>query len=406
MIDLERKDNENEEQYLWRLGTLKDSGKIDIGWNQIAEYVNKYFRTPNDRVYSESAYRKPFQQAKRFYDAGVFAKYTDDNSRVSEIRDSKIELVKERAKLQTAKIELNRLIRQQSRFEMLYENIANSIAYIEPPEFQAIPIADNEKCYVVGIGDIHYGANFRSENNAYSRQICKERFEKLLAYLKRYVLENKISNLKIVNVADSIQGIIRISDLQMNDTSVVQCVVEISQIIASFLNQLSSVCNVEYYHVSQANHSQTRNLGTKASELAGEDLEKIIANYIHDVLASNNRVNVIFDTNQDHLDFDIFDFHCTAEHGNKVKNVNTYLKDKRMLRDKSYSYAFLGHTHASQEIIVGEGLHNNIELLIIPSFIGSDPYADILNVGAKAMSKIYIFDKQYGHIGSQNIILN
>ena len=71
-----------------------------------------------------------------------------------------------------------------------------------------------------------------------------------------------------------------------------------------------------------------------------------------------------------------------------------------------YSYGFLGHFHAGQEIIVGEENSNNVEVLIAPAFVGSDPYADKLNVGAKAMTKIYTFDKQFGRIASENIILN
>ena len=47
-----------------------------------------------------------------------------------------------------------------------------------------------------------------------------------------------------------------------------------------------------------------------------------------------------------------------------------------------------------------------MEVLTIPAFIGSCPYADSLFVGSKAMAKIYEFDIVYGHTGSKNIILN
>lgn len=65
------------------------------------------------------------------------------------------------------------------------------------------------------------------------------------------------------------------SDLRINEVPVVQAVVEISQILAEFLNTLSTYCEIEYYHISSANHGQTRPLGSKASELATEDMEKL-----------------------------------------------------------------------------------------------------------------------------------
>ena len=60
----------------------------------------------------------------------------------------------------------------------------------------------------------------------------------------------------------------------------------------------------------------------------------------------------------------------------------------------------------SNGIIVGEENSNNIEVLTVPSFIGSDPYSDKLMVGSKAMAKMFVFDEKYGHIEDKNFILN
>ena len=405
-MSFKRLEGENEEQFIWRIGQAKDSGLLDLSWTEIADIINKEFRETDEEYRAESAYRKPYSQAKRFFEQGVFSQYNTDHSYADELIDKKRDLEKERQKLFSEKIEYSRQIRQQSRFELLYENIAKAITSLPVPKFERVNITYGNREYVAVFGDIHYGADFKSENNNYSRTECKRRFEKMLAAYKEFVEMHAVTKMKILNLGDNIQGILRISDLQMNDTDVVRCVVEVSQLIAGFLNELSAVCDIEYYHVTQSNHTQTRNLGTKASELAGEDLEKIIANYIHDVLANNPAVEVIFDMDKEYIDFDIFDFHCTAEHGHRISNVNNYLKDKSNLRRKMYSYGFLGHFHAGQEIIVGEENSNNVEVLIAPAFVGSDPYADKLNVGAKAMTKIYTFDKQFGRIASENIILN
>ena len=79
MIDLHKQENENEEQYIWRLCSLKDSGQLDIDWAQLAMIINKECRLEESEYRDESAYRKPYQQAKRFYEAGVFKDLTADN---------------------------------------------------------------------------------------------------------------------------------------------------------------------------------------------------------------------------------------------------------------------------------------------------------------------------------------
>ena len=67
---------------------------------------------------------------------------------------------------------------------------------------------------------------------------------------------------------------------------------------------------------------------------------------------------------------------------------------------------FLAHSHSAKEFITAEGLNHDVETLVLPSLIGSDPYADKLMVGSKAAIKIFGFDKKYGHTESYKYILN
>lgn len=78
-MNLSKLKNENEEQFIWRLGQAKDSGELDMSWDEIADIINREL-CYDDRPLSEAAFRKPYQQAKRFFEAGVF----DCNSTKSE----------------------------------------------------------------------------------------------------------------------------------------------------------------------------------------------------------------------------------------------------------------------------------------------------------------------------------
>lgn len=380
----------------------KVEGVNDLDWQDI---VDKY-----DLQIHRDVLRKAFQSPIGGY--SVYKYLSEDKTDISdedilkEIELKKLELIKERKKLQATKTELMRNLTHSARFELFYENIKEAIETLPLPKFETIvDYKEGNEEYVLSFADIHYGANFTSENNEYSREICKQRFEKLLHKTIKYIDKESIGHLKVLNQGDTIQGILRMTDLKLNEVPIVQAVVEISRLIANFLNELSAYTNVTYYHTMSANHSQTRPLGSKASELATEDMELVIGNYIKDLLSNNKRVEVVL-SEKDYTILDICGFDCISMHGHQIKNIKKCIQDYSMLHRKFYQYCFLGHTHAGQTIVTGEGYRNSIEVLVTPSFCGSDPYSDNLKVGAKAMAKIYKFEEYSGLTQTTNIILN
>lgn len=404
-MELTPRPNETERQFTWRIYDYVKSGELT--WQGLADAVNKAYRSGEEEYRTESAYRKPLQAASAYIEE-VFGNADCADGYYENLLKLKEDIASERYKLQALKLEGVRNNRINSRFELFYENISKIVKKLDPPErFSDLAyICGGTTSWVLGIGDIHYGAKFSSTNNDYSPEICENRFKTLLAAVAGKVKSEGISKLTVVNVGDTLQGILRMSDLQLNDRSVVESVVGVSRLLASFLNELSGYCDIDYYHVPTANHTQTRYLGSKASELAAEDMEYIILHYISDMLANNNAVTVHSNDGKEFIDFDVLGFKCFAMHGHQLKSPKDIIKDMGNMNRKLYSYAFLGHTHSANETIVGEEFRNNIEVFTVPSFIGSDPYADKLMVGAKAAAKLYKFDSLYGHIGSETIILN
>ncbi len=404
MILTNRREDENLQDYFVRLCSNKDI--YGLTFEDISVLMNKQ----NGTEKGESTYRKrwaSFKEGMEYAKNSLGITGSKDSDILDDIEEKKLELQKERYKLQATKIESSRNLRQSSRFELFYENIKEAIISLKPPELNPNLIFNNNpREYLLGIGDIHYGANFKSVNNYYSCEEVVRRFELLLSQTKSFVRENKIGKLKIINVGDTIQGILRMSDLQLNEVPVVDCVVQISRIIADFLNKLSSECMIDYYHSGNSNHSQLRPLGTKASEIATEDMERIIINYISDLLSHNDNVDVCLDIDKGYCTFNIFDFNNIAFHGHQFKNIGNSLNNISNLHRKFYDYIILGHSHSAKELILNEGISHNTEVLVVPSFIGSDPYADSLMVGSKAAAKIFEFDKKYGHTASRTFILN
>ena len=303
--------------------------------------------------------------------------------------------------------ELNRIARQHYRKENFYEKVSRNIVTLPVPDVYEVPWTnedDNE--YVLTIGDIHAGAKFTSMNNTYNLTEVNDRLSNLLGQLKSFILNNEISKLKIIIMGDEIQGMLRITDVKLNETAVVEAVVYVSRLLADFLNKLSAYSYLDVYYVPTSNHNQTRPLGTKASELAAEDMSFIIGNYIKDVLAANDRVNINLNFGQEYIKIPIFDFNVIAMHGHQIKNIKQSVRDLSFFHKEIFDYVFLAHFHSSQEMVVGESESHENEVIIVPSMVGSDPYSDKLMLGAKASCKIHVFDKKYGRISSHKFILN
>ena len=395
-----RNNGETDEQLIYRVCSLKDS----IGtWQDVANIINNI--TGNS--YDESVYRKKYQSFNTLMNANQ-DKFVDSQSQLDDIEMQKELLRKERIKLQTVNIERNRIDRQEARRELWYEQIGQYIKTLDAPKLENIKIRKTNVKYIQSLSDIHYGANFKSTNNEYSREIVKERFEILKSKTIDFIKNKGLETLYVIDLGDEIQGILRSNDLNVNDTTVVKCVVEVSRLIAEYLNDLSAYCNIKFYDIVYANHSQTRYLGTKANEMMFEDLGYVIANYIKDILSNNKRIEVILPEENDlYLDIeDIFGYNIIALHGHQVKNIENILKDLTMQRRKLYDYALVGHYHANANINCGESYCNDCEVLVAPSICGSDPYSDSIFKGSKSASVIWGFDEVFGHTETYKIVLN
>lgn len=402
--ELLRRENETELEHHKRIiyGKLVDKTLSDEDYTDLSEVAY------GQRLSSDVA-RREFYGSKQTLDIVNRDKESNvsEDSYIKEIELKKLELEKERQKLNATKVEYTRNIRQQSRFELFYENVKDAITTLPLPELYPVSCELEEiKEYVLTIADIHAGANFVSENNQYSLDICKDRFDRLLGDTIKFVQDKGISKLKIVEMGDTIQGLLRVSDLKLNESSVVEATVFISRVISQFLNELSAYCYIDYYHVPTSNHSQTRPLGTKASEIVSEDVEYVISNYIKDVLASNDRVTINLNIGKQYINIPILDFECAALHGHQIRDIKNSLKNLSQLHRKFYDFIFLAHFHGGSETVVGESIVGDSEVLVCPSFIGSDPYSDSIMRGSKAACKIFGFDYYNGHTETYKIVLN
>lgn len=398
--------NLTQEKYEQLLSDIdaKLNGENDYDWSELHDKYSVKCNPDTIRKGSSTIFGGKFRSDYEKYKAEK-NKFVGGNDEL----DEKIEMLrKERIKLQTANIERKRIDKSESRQEMYYEYVGRVIEALDPPVFR--PIIGNKKSeinYITTIADVHYGAKYYSINNEYSPEISKERFEDLTGRLIAFIQEKRIAKLTIVSLGDLLQGVLRLSDLKINDSSIVKATVEICRLIANMLNELSAYTEISYYHTPSANHTQIRVLNAKASELADEDLEYLMGNYIKDLCAYNERIFVhLAKDGENFIEVHVPGNEIIAMHGHQIKNVENAIKDISILHKKFYDTVLLGHFHNGKEIPSHEGILGDAEVLISPSFVGSDPYSDSICKGSKSCVKVYGFDRLYGHTETYKFILN
>lgn len=103
---------------------MKSAGLIDVSWEELGKIFNCELRG-DEPGWSESAYRKKYQYAKRLYQ-DVFSKI-DAPDYVYDLDVKKRELEKLKKQIQTEKLEYNKWLREEARDELIFEKIIDEI---------------------------------------------------------------------------------------------------------------------------------------------------------------------------------------------------------------------------------------------------------------------------------------
>ena len=398
-MEFKRLENETDEELIYRVCSQKET----IGtWEDVKDILNSLLGSD----FGESTYRKKYQAFQKLMQANEH-KFLNDDNYVKELRIERQELKKERIKLQTLNLERNRLDREEARQELFYEQIGQ---YVQSKQYEKlkplyVPHKRHMK-YLLGIADIHANAKWKTMTNEYSMKIVKERFTILLDEVVTFIADKKLDEFNIVLLGDLVDGCLRMSNLQTMDSTVSKATADISDIIIDFIEQIieNTHVHINLFDVVYANHSMPRFLQNYDVK---EDLGYTINRYIRTGLRNNKNVDIFSPSEDDmYLDFNIWDFNFIGFHGHTEKNQGEAIKNLTLQRRKLYDYAVCGHLHCKENTTNTIGGTYDVETIQFPSFCGDDPYANSLHKISKGACMICGFDKEFGWIETNKIILN
>ena len=345
MLDeLNKRINETELAYIYRLGKLKDDSVIEMTWSELANVMNKQLRDP-DEEWTESAYRKKYNLIKDAYEQ-VFAGY-DDDKYIRELELQKQEIQKEKRKLYDERLDLNRRLREEARLETTIDTINRSLSSISSKYFSDnwlnMPQVSDGKM-IVCLSDLHIGSTFSNADGKYDSNIAAERLQQYLCEIKDIQWRNGCSDCTVAILGDCISGSIHHTISITNKEDVVDQVKIASMLIAEFVDTLSHwFNNITVYSIG-GNHSRIEKKAEDA--LLSERLDNLIPWFVEKMMEKKENVKVVSHTFDDTLGmFNVGEKLYFIQHGD-YSSITEASIGKLVLWAKQTPYCILtGHMH-------------------------------------------------------------
>lgn len=345
-ISLEKLPNENEEQFIWRLGQAKDAGILDLDWTEIAEVINKQFRDDESEYRSEAAYRKPYQQTKRFVEANALNQYKDEDLYIRELRDAKFELRKEKQKMFDERTELNRKLREQARRESFIDLVTERISNVEPLKLNYTDkqIIESDNDIICHITDIHAGIHIDNWYNKFDMDILKERLTSYLDQL--FLIQNRHNSENCyVVIGEIMSGLIHETIRIENNENVIQQFIMVSSILSDVISEIARHFNKVHIYITPGNHSRV--IPNKEHALRGENFDVLLPHYLKASL--QNYKNVYIEDNLKDCDVAMFDVRGNkvySVHGDK-DDVSNVVQKFTMVFGSKPDIVLMGHRHTN-----------------------------------------------------------
>ena len=364
----------------------------EMSWEEIVDYLGMNYHPDN--------LRKGAYFLKKYHDYLQDEKMNNMSSdEIEKINEKLLEMKKEKVKLSDLNSMVNKKIREQSRYEDMLEcarDIAKDFNQSKPLLSNPPIIKSGDKEGLLLISDWHLGLECKNHWNEFNTEIAKER----LSFLKQRVIDiclhNDVNKINVCCCGDLISGIIHNNLRLENRENVVQQSILVVEMISELLTALSTLFKVDFYYVV-GNHERIS--ANKNDSLDKENFGYFILEMIK--YRCSNLMGLTIHNNavdDEIITFDIFNDKIVVTHGNNFGNLNTYIPKLTSMLGYVPDYVCVGHFHQHVEKTYGK-----TELIVNPSFSGTDSFAKNYGLVGKVGQKLMIFSREYGKECTYNI---
>jgi hypothetical protein len=205
----------------------------------------------------------------------------------------KIELRKEKIRLQDQKNALNKLIRDNARKEDIKDILIDVLSDMDLPKVnfgKVTPLKKSDNDLIICLNDIHYGIDIDNYFNKYSPEIFEQRLEKYFYEILKVIDLHSSENAYLFIGGDIISGNIHMPIVAANKINIVKQIMNVTEILVRFIAEL----NKYFYNVNiivvPGNHSR---IDKKDNAIKDERLDTLIPWHIKARLSSCKTVNVL-----------------------------------------------------------------------------------------------------------------
>lgn len=392
--NLKRKPNENEEQYIWRVAQLKDSGVIDMKWDELGEVINKELYGDNEEDYRHSdVYRKPYTHAKKFYEAGVFSKFDEDDY-TAKLDEQKRELERMKVAYRDERNDWNKQNRIEARITEKLDNLERELLKIGESRYTVTNdawIMGNDNSLIVMLADLHTGQTFNNCFGRYDTGILRERLSQLFDKVVQIGNRHNSVMVNVVLLGDQISGNIHNTIQVSNRENVIEQIQIASEVITDFCVDLANHFSFVNVYECAGNHS--RLVSNKELAIHEERLDNLITWIVKKLTAHISNIKV-HDEKTEKIDsgismFELYGKEYVAVHGDYDVLNKTGVGNLSMMLGK-IPYAILnGHNHYPSNTDV-----NGVKVVQGGSMAGSgDSYTIEKRLSGKPNQTVLVCDE-------------
>lgn len=346
----------------------KINGENDYDWSELKDKYNVKCNPDTIRKGSSTIFGGKFRTE---YLKSKMASENDKNSGdINPELDAKIqEMRKEKIKLSDARVEYNRLIRQEARKESYLDMVRKIISEEVVP--MNIPIHYNlfnsSTDLLCHFTDIHTGIEIHNWKNNFDQDELKKRIEKYTSDILDIRGLHGSENCYLV-IGEILSGLIHNNLRLQNNMDLIEQFKYISELISAMLSRMANHFNHIYVYVTPGNHSRVS--PKKEDSLDGENFDILLPFYLKARMQNINNISICDNTVEPEIAmFNIRGNNVFAVHGHKDSPANVVQNFTLMFGIKP-DIVLLGHRHLN-------GLSTVYDTKIIESgsVSGTDGYA-------------------------------